>query len=84
MIESKATECNVKTGYPKLMIDNLSGLIILAIESKSHGFVSGFIVREPIYTSISECEKMGIFSTDWDIDKFKDYTGTVTLKNVGE
>ncbi len=57
--------------FPKLMIGNKSGIIVLMIDE-----ITGAVVGEPNGKFI-----LGHYSDNWNDIRFTDYTGTVTLSN---
>lgn len=63
-------EQKLKYEYPKIMIAE-DGVIVLFLEDRV-----GFVVGNP-----REFNPIGYYSDWWIMDRFKDFTGTVTLSN---
>lgn len=75
MITSKTeSKKQLRTGYPKLMMSD-GGTVVLMVECGT-----GFVVHKGLMSSRS----LGEFTDEWNIDKFRDYNGSVVLTNTAE
>ncbi len=61
-----------KLPFPKLMISNTSGRIILATRQMSNDEIKGYVVYAPTSVDILECDC-------WDANYFVDFYGELTL-----
>ncbi len=57
--------------FPKLMVGNRSGIIVLMVKS-----CAGTVVGNP-----ASDFPLGTFSSTWTLEYFTDYPGTITLSN---
>ena len=85
MITTESTEYRKKkASYPKLMIAENSGVIVLMTTEKANEG-TGTIVRPAIlYGGKTPTLVIGHYSNTWAMECFSDYTGSVTLTNTKE
>ena len=75
MIEAKINTARVEKEFPKLMV--YDGLIVLMISESARGY-SGIVLS----TKEGELDwSVGDYSEYWGTCSFKDFNGSITLKN---
>jgi hypothetical protein len=72
MIETELKPFVTEFEFPKIMINKISGTIVL-FETEERGVT---LYGDPC----SEC--LGDYSNRWNMEHFIDYHGTITLKNL--
>ena len=60
------------TGFPKLMIGDKTGMVVLMTENK---------VGTVVNSGDNIDRKVGWYYNDWQMEHFTDFDGVVTLKN---
>lgn len=73
-MESKVIKEIEKTKFPRLLSGLETGVIIMALRQKSETAVEGVVVGGTEYP-------IGQYSDGWNLAKFEDFTGSVTLSN---
>ena len=67
-IEINNKEQNTEIKFPCLMVSKNGNIVIMTKQKE------GFAVKH-------NSEKIGYYSTDWDMSVFKPFTGSITLSN---
>lgn len=63
--------------FPRLMIEPINGLIILAVKENIGGLLSGTV----LYNGVSPNTAFGEYSNQFMAEHFIEYTGKLTLEN---
>ena len=85
MITTEATEYKKKkASYPKLMIAENTGVIVLMTAEKANEGTGTIVRPATLYGDSMEWMRIGHYSDTWVMECFSDYIGSVTLTNTKE